>query len=89
MGRTKLDKEPELDIIKAMILLRKQDYGYTYEQIAKKVGVHPVWLRTLMTTKHTKEWSPDILRAVCRLLRINITTTLTMVTEDQSEVRIG
>lgn len=89
MGRSKLDKEPELDIIKALILLRKQDYGFTYEDIAKKIGVHPVWLRTLMTTKHTKEWSPDILRAVCRLLRINITTTLSLVTEDKNGVRLS
>lgn len=89
MPRTKFDNEPELDIIKAMILWKKLVMKMTYADIANKVGVSPDWMRHLIIDKHTKEWSPDILRAVCRLLRINITTTISMVTEDQSGVRIS
>ena len=88
MPRTKFDKEPEMDIIKALILWKKMVMGVTYADIAKKVGVSPDWMRHLITERHTKDWSPDILRAVCRYLRINIQTTLTMVTEDQAGVRL-
>jgi len=89
MPRTKFDKDPPVDILLAVMLERKQKLGMTYESLAYKIGVSPVWLRTLFTTKHTNDWSPDIRRSVCRILHINIQTTLQMAEENQAEIRLG
>lgn len=88
MPRTKFDKEEPIDWIKAAILERKLAKHITYDELAKGTNVSPEYLRKLMGTKHTNDWSPDIRNSVCRQLRIGIQSTLSIVTEDQMGIRL-
>lgn len=90
MPRTKLSmrKAPPVDYLKACMLERKLALKLNYDEIAKAVGITPDYLRKLMTTKNTDDWSPDIRKSVCRELGINVQTTISMVTEDKTGMRL-
>lgn len=84
MPRTRLDRrrDPPIDYVKAVMMERKLALHLTYDDIAKSANITPDYLRKLMATKNTDEWSSDIRKAVCRTLGIKIETTLSMVTEN-------
>lgn len=81
MPRTKQDRKPPVDLLKAVILERKLVYGLTYEDLAESAKINATYLRKLMSKTNTDEWSPDVRRAVCRALGINIQTTLSLVSD--------
>lgn len=81
MPRTRFDRLPPIDVLKAVILERKLVHHMTYEQIAAAAGVNADHLRKLMSATPTEDWSPAIKKAVCRQLGINIQTTLSMMTD--------
>ena len=75
-----------MDLLKAVILERKMTMKMEYKDIAQAVNVAPEHLRRLMVTKRTEDWNPDIRNSVCRVLGINIKTTLSVQTEDGIQV---
>lgn len=89
MPRTKFDNDPPIDWVLAAILERKLKRHMSYEELAKGTNISPEYLRKLVTSKHTNDWSPDIRNSVCRQLRIGIKSTLEMVTEDQKGMRLN
>ena len=91
MPKTKLSQRntPPVDYVKACMLERKLALKLNYDEIAKGANITPDYLRKLMTTKHTDDWSPDIRKAVCKELGINIQTTISMVTEDKTGIRLN
>ena len=91
MGRNKFEepKYPPVDLLKAVILERKMEMKLTHEDLARCANVHPDYMRKMMTKIRTEDWSPDIRNAVCRLLRINIQTTLSLVTDDGAGIRMN
>lgn len=89
MPRTKFDKEEPIDWIKAAILERKLHKHITYEELARGTNVSPEYLRKLVATKHTNDWSPDIRNSICRQLRIGVQSTLSLVTEDEKGIRLN
>jgi hypothetical protein len=89
MPRTKFDKEERIDWILAAILYRKMRKHVTYEELARGTNVSPEYLRKLVATKDTWDWSPDIRNSICRQLRIGVQSTLSLVTEDEKGIRLN
>lgn len=78
MPRTKFDKPkyPPVDKLKAVVLERKLIMHLTYEDLAKVANIHPSYVRTMLTKKHTDDWNPEARKAICRYLGINVKTTI-------------
>ena len=82
LGNKYSKKAPPIDLLKGVILERKSALHLRYDEIAADINVTPDYLRKLMTTKHTKDWSVDILNPLCRRLGISILTTLSLIDDD-------
>lgn len=78
MPRTRLQRPtyPPVDKLKAVILERKLVMGLTYEDLAGVANVHPSYIRTMLTKKHTDDWNPEARKAICRYLGLNIRTVV-------------
>lgn len=75
-------KAPPIDVLKGIILERKMTLHLQYDELASAANITPEHLRKLMTTKRTEDWSPDLLKSVCKRLGIGIQTTLSLVDDD-------
>ena len=82
LGNKYSKKAPPIDLLKAVILERKSALHLQYDELASAANITPEHLRKLMTTKRTEDWSPDLLKSVCKRLGIGIQTTLSLVDDD-------
>lgn len=64
--------QPKRDYAKALILERKDAYGYTDEQLGKMLGLSRQTFSRLLHTKHTDEWTVKQLTTICRKLGVPI-----------------
>lgn len=79
MGRTKLDKPryPPINDLRAAILERKFVANLTWDELGAAAGVKGTTMRKLAREKPPQEWTPKVRNAVCRLLDIKISVTVT------------
>lgn len=78
MPRTVFDKPkyPPVDKLKAVILERKLVMKLSYDDLAKAANSSSGYIRQMITLKHTDDWNPEMRKAICRRLGINIKTTI-------------
>lgn len=69
-------KYPPVDKLKAVILERKLVMGLTYQDLGDIGNCHPSYIRTLLTKRHTKDWNPDVRKAICDYIGIEIDITI-------------
>ena len=79
MPRTKFDKPkyPPINNLRAAILERKFVSGLKWADLAEAAGIPESTMRRLASTKEPQEWPTQIRAAVCRLLEIKVTVTVT------------
>ena len=65
-------KYPPVDKLKAVILERKLVMGLTYDDLAKVANTSSGYLRQIMIQKRTDDWNPEMRKAICRELGINV-----------------
>lgn len=68
---------PPIDWTKAVILERKIQIGWNYDELADGIGCTGTYLRRLISTKHTDDWNPRIKNRVLKKLGIESKTLLT------------
>ena len=79
MPRTKLDKPkyPPINNLRAAILERKFVSGLSWAEIGEAAGMSESAMQKLAKTKAPEEWPLKVRNAVCRLLDIRVTITVT------------
>lgn len=64
-------KLAEFDKIKALILLKKQERGYTYQDLAGMAGITRQTFARMMIGKATDEWPLGAILSICSALEIS------------------
>lgn len=79
MPRTKLDvpRYPPINDLRAAILERKFVSGLTWDDLGNVAGIKGTTMRKMARDKPPQEWSRNVLTAVCRLLDIRISVSVT------------
>lgn len=84
MKKRSQKKDPPIDYLKGVILERKLVKHLTYEEIAKEINVNQDYLRKLVSTKNTEDWSSEIREAICKTLGIELSTIISKISRDNS-----
>lgn len=89
MPRTKLDEPKKIDWLRAAIREQKVVMDMEYVDLAAKAHCNPDYLRKLMSRNgpHSDTWNPEIKRSLCRALGITIKTIMTVVTDNEVELK--
>ena len=79
MPRTRFDKPryPPINNLRAAILERKFVSGLGWGDLGAAAGISADAMRKLANTKAPDEWPLSVRNAVCRLLDIKVTITVT------------
>ena len=71
LGEKYAKKPPQIDWLWAAILERKMRYKMNNKELAEEIGVsYETMCKTIV--KPTREWSPDVLEAVCKRFGIKL-----------------
>ena len=79
MPRTRFDKPryPPINNLRAAILERKFVSGLGWNELGSAAGITGDAMRKLASSKPPEEWPVNVRNAVCRLLDIKVTVTVT------------
>ena len=81
-----LPKAPPIDILKALILERKNAYGYTWDDVADKANYSSETIRWYMSNRNSAGWSMDFKRAVCLALGMQVKTIIRLETGEEFDL---
>ena len=76
MAKAEKPKYPPIDKLKAAVLERKLVMHLNYQDLADVANVSAVYIRKMMTEKHSDDWNPHVREAICQYLGLNVKVVL-------------
>lgn len=76
MAKAERPKYPPIDKLKAAILERKLVMHLTSQDLADVANVSAVYIRKMITEKHSDDWNPEVRKAICDYLGLNVKVVL-------------
>ena len=84
--KVELPIPPSIDLLKALILERKNAYGYTWDDIADKANYTTETIRWYMSSKSSSVWSMDFKRAICLALGMEVKTIVRLESGEEYDL---
>ena len=76
MAKAVKPKYPPIDKLKAAILERKMVMHLSSQDLGDAANVSGWYIRKIRSTKHTDDWNPDVRKAICDYLGLNVKVVL-------------
>ena len=76
MAKAVKPKYPPIDKLKAAILERKMVMHLSSQDLGDAANVSGWYIRKILSTKHTDDWNPDVRKAICDYLGLNVKVVL-------------
>lgn len=76
MAKAVKPKYPPIDKLKAAILERKMVMHLSSQDLGDAANVSGWYIRKILSTKHTDDWNPDVRKAICEYLGLNVKVVL-------------
>ena len=76
MAKVERPKYPPVDKLKAAVLERKLVMHLSSEDLGNAAHVSGWDIRKMLSSKHSDDWNPEVRKAICEYLGLNVKVVL-------------
>ena len=76
MAKAERPKYPPVDKLKAAVLERKLVMHLSSEDLGNAAHVSGWYIRKMLSSKHSDDWNPEVRKAICEYLGLNVKVVL-------------